>query len=129
MPRSDGYTLAGRLPPLLERRIRMKNEIIIHVRSFPALVHDHRTGQEGPITVTVTREQLRAAKIVGQSSDELIERLCDRQGYTVIEIGRPTRRTVTLDLDELLERCDQERDERNKWNFLYGDGVEERIVD
>lgn len=76
----------------------MKNEITINLRAFPVLAHDHRTGQEEAITVTVTKDQLRAAQIVGESSKELIERLCDRQGYTVLEIGKPVKRAVALDL-------------------------------
>ena len=79
----------------------MKNEITLHLRQFPVLVHDHRTGREENITVTVAKQQLQAAQIVGQSSTELIERLCDRQGYTVIEIGKPAKRTVTVDLEKL----------------------------
>ena len=100
----------------------MKNEIALHLRRFPVLVHDHRTGREEHITVTVAKQQLQAAQIVGQSSTELIERLCDRQGYTMFEIGTPTKRTVTVDLDKLLERYDQELDEQAKWNCLYGGG-------
>ena len=69
----------------------MKNQIMITARVFPLVVHDHRTGKEEAITVPVTKEQLRAAQLVGQSSTELIERICDRQGYTVIEIGQPDK--------------------------------------
>lgn len=100
----------------------MKNEITLHLRQFPVLVHDHRTGREENITVTVAKQQLQAAQIVGQSSTELIERLCDRQGYSVLEIGKPAKRTVAVDLDKLLERYDLDQDERNKWNYLNGGG-------
>ena len=81
----------------------MKSEIILHLRQFPVLAHDHRTGREENITVTVAKQQLQAAQIVGQSATELIERLCDRQGYTVFEIGKPVKHTVAVDLDKLLE--------------------------
>ena len=94
----------------------MKNEITLHLRQCPVLAHDHRAGQEEAITVTVTKDQLRAAHIVGQSSKELIERLCDRQGYTVIEIGKPDKLTVTVDLDKLVEQ----HEEQAKWNYLNG---------
>lgn len=79
----------------------MKNEIILNLRAFPVTAHDHRTGQEAQIIVTVAKNQLQAAQIVGQSSKELIERLCDRQGYTVLEIGKPIKRAVSLDLGAL----------------------------
>lgn len=82
----------------------MKNEMTIHLRVFPVLVHDHRTGAEEAITVPVTKQQLQAAQIVGQSSNELIERLCERQGYTVLEIGTPEKGAVTLDLYDLVRR-------------------------
>lgn len=68
---------------------------------------------------TVTKKQLQAAQIVGQSSTELIERLCDRQGYSVLEIGKPFKVSVTVDLDKLV---DQQQD-RAKWDYLYGGGA------
>lgn len=83
----------------------MKNEIILNLRQFPVLAYDDRQGGEAAITVTVTKDQLRAAQIVGQSSKELIERLCERQGYTVIEIGKPDKVAVTVDLDKLVEEA------------------------
>lgn len=82
----------------------MNNKITITVRIFPALGHDHRTGKEEAITVPVTKEQLRAAQLVGQSSKELVERLCERQGYTVIEIGQPDKLSMDIDLEELVKQ-------------------------
>ena len=96
----------------------MKNELVLNLRQFPVVAHDHRTGQEKAITVTATKDQLRAAQLVGQSSKELIERLCDRQGYTVMEIGKPFKLAVAVDLDKLVE----EQEERDKYNYLYGTG-------
>lgn len=96
----------------------MKNKISLVLRQFPVTAHDHRTGKEEAIVVTLTKEQLQAAGVVGQSSKELVERLCDRQGYTVIEIGPPGKLTVTVDLDKLVE----EHEERQKaeWLLLHG---------
>ncbi len=85
----------------------MKNAIQITARAFPVLAHDHRTGTEKSITVTVTKDQLRAAQIVGESSKELVERLCDRQGYSVIEIGTPDKLTLSVDLDRLVEEYEE----------------------
>lgn len=82
----------------------MKNTITLNLRQFPVLAHDHRDGQEKHITVTVTKDQLRAAQIVGESSKELIERMCERQGYSVLEIGKPAKLAVSVDLDKLAER-------------------------
>lgn len=94
----------------------MKNEIALNLRQFPVLAHDHRTGEVEAITVTLAKQQLQTAQIVGQSSKELIERLCERQGYTVIEIGTPDKLAVTVDLDKLVEQ----HDEQVKWNYLHG---------
>ena len=82
----------------------MKNTITITVRNFPVLAHDHRTGKEEAITVPVTKEQLRAAQLVGQSSKELIERLCEKQGYSVIEIGIPDKLSIPLNLEALVKQ-------------------------
>lgn len=98
----------------------MKNEIILNLRQFPVLAHDHRDGQEKHIVVTVAKNQLQAAQIVGQSSKELVERLCDRQGYSVLEIGKPSKVAVTVDLDKLVEQ----KEEQDKWNYLNGIGGE-----
>jgi len=102
----------------------MTNTINLTLRQFPVVAHDHRTGKEEAITVTVTRDQLRAAGVVGQSSKELIERLCERQGYTVIEIGQPDKVTVTVDLDKLVEQ----QEERQKAEWLFQHGHERRGV-
>lgn len=81
----------------------MRNEITIQIRNFPVVVWDHRDSTEKAITVPVSRDQLRAAQAVFQSSKELIERLCSRQGYTPISIGTPDRQNITIDLAQLVE--------------------------
>lgn len=96
----------------------MKNEITLHLRQFPVLAHDHRDGQEKHIVVTLIKRQLQASQLVGQSSKELIERLCDRQGYSILEIGRPSKIAVTVDLDKLVEQ----HEEQAKYDYLYGLG-------
>lgn len=101
----------------------MKNEIILNLRQFPVTAYDNRDGQERRITVTVAKNQLQAAQIVGQSSKELIERLCERQGYTVLEIGKPSKVAVTVDLDKLVEQ----HEEQAKYDYLYGAGGGEAV--
>lgn len=102
----------------------MKNAITITVRNFPVLAHDNRTGKEEAITVPVTKEQLRAAQLVGQSSTELIERLCERQGYTVVEIGQPDKLSMDIDLEELIRKYEEYQEDKAKWDYLYGGGAE-----
>ena len=58
--------------------------------------------------------------IVVSHSIEQIERLCERQGYTVIEIGTPDKVTVTVDLDKLVEQ--QEERQKAEWLFQHGHG-------
>lgn len=104
----------------------MKNEIVLNLRQFPVLVYDsHKDiGTEETIVVTVAKNQLQAAQIVGQSSKELIERLCERQGYTAIEIGKPFKVAATVDLDRLVEQHEKQA----KFNYLYGAGSGEAGV-
>lgn len=102
----------------------MKNQITITVRVFPVVAHDHRTGKEERITVPVTKEQLRAAQLVGQSSKELLERLCERQGYSVIEIGQPRKLSMTLNLEELIRKYEEHQEDKAKWDYLYGGGAD-----
>ena len=79
----------------------MKTEWNIQARAFPITVHDHSTGQEREDQIVLTKEQLQAAQIVGQSSKELIQRIYNRQGFRVLDIGKPERRSIDLSLDEL----------------------------
>lgn len=52
------------------------------------------------IPVILTKEQLRAAQTVGESSKELIQRICSRDGYKVLDIGKADRRTFEINLSE-----------------------------
>ncbi len=87
----------------------MKNCITINVRVFPVLAWDHRTGKEEAITVPVTKEMLQAATLTGQSSNELVERICDRQGYEALEIGKPDKLPITVNLEDLVERYEEQQ--------------------
>jgi hypothetical protein len=79
----------------------MKTNISLELREFPVIVRDERTGEEICDTVVLDKTRLQAAQIVGQSCKELIQRLYNRQGYRVVEIGTPERRSVNLNLEEL----------------------------
>lgn len=78
----------------------MKTTLNLSLLRFLVAVQD-KDGQQSGILVTLTKDQLRAAQLCGQSSKELIERLCARQGYTVLDIGKAARKTVVVDLDAL----------------------------
>lgn len=53
------------------------------------------------IPVILTKGQLRAAQTVGESSKEVIHRICERDGYTVLDIGKAERRTFEINLAEM----------------------------
>lgn len=79
------------------------NTIQIYALRFPVTVRGGESGS-AVIPVILTKEQLRAAGIVEQSSKELIHRICNREGYTVLEIGNPERKTLEVNLNELWGR-------------------------
>lgn len=79
----------------------MKTIMTIQTRIFPVTIRDGRTGGITTDAIILTKEQLQAAQLVGQSSKELIHRLYDRAGCTVFEIGKAEKREITLNLEEL----------------------------
>ena len=79
----------------------MKTNTTIYVRAFDVKVHDRLTDEITQDTVVLTKEQLQAVQLVGQSSKELITRICGRAGYDVVEIGKAEKREVLLNLEEL----------------------------
>jgi hypothetical protein len=77
----------------------MKTEIAMQVRAFPVVIQSH--DEKRSDTIVLTKEQLQAAQIVGQSSKELIYRLYNRQGFKVLDIGKPFKKTICINLEEL----------------------------
>lgn len=73
----------------------------IHLLRFYVRVWNPKTETNSEEPVTLTKEQLRAAGLIGLSSKEVIARICERRGLQVLEIGKAARRTVSIDLDEL----------------------------
>ncbi len=90
----------------------------LHLRVFPVLAHDHRTGSEEALCVPVTKDELRASQVCGQSSKELVTRLVERQGYSVIEIGVPDKQSVKFDLVKLAEWWENHESARRKEDYL-----------
>ena len=79
----------------------MNTYITIEARRFPVTIRDERTGAVSEDHIVLDKEQLQACQIVGQSSKELIQRIYNRQGFRVLEIGKPERRSIELSLEEL----------------------------
>ena len=78
----------------------MKTFETICVRIFPVKLWDTRSGDEITDEIVLTKAMLTAAQLVGQSSKELIQRAYNREGYSVLEIGKARKMTVTVDLEE-----------------------------
>jgi len=77
------------------------NRIAIEVRRFPVTLRDERTEDIMQESIILDKQRLRAAQLVGQSSKELIQRFYNRQGFRVLEVGKPERRSLTLSLEDL----------------------------
>lgn len=87
------------------------NRITIETRRFPVTLRDERTGEITQDHIILDKRCLQAAQMVGQSSKELIQRFYNRQGFRVLEIGTPERRSLDLSLEDLWEL----RDGLNRW--------------
>lgn len=79
----------------------MKNDVTMQARAYSVTVEDQRSGEKSVELIALDKQQLQAAQIVGQSSNELIYRLFNRQGYKVLDIGKPVKKEIVVDLTEL----------------------------
>lgn len=79
----------------------MKTTMEIQARAFPVTILDGRTGTTKEDQIVLTKQQLQAAQLVGQSATELIYRLYNREGYKVLDIGTPERKEIKMDLEQL----------------------------
>ena len=77
----------------------MKTELTMSLRVFRVTVRDGRSNEVRENTLTVTKEQLRAAWLCGLDSRDYIRRLYGREGYAVLEIGKPVKRDIVLELE------------------------------
>ena len=79
----------------------MTNDVTMQARAYSVTVEDQRSGEKSVELIALDKQQLQAAQIVGQSSNELIYRLFNRQGYKVLDIGKPVKKEIVVDLTEL----------------------------
>lgn len=84
----------------------MKTNITIEARRFPVTLRDERTGEIIQSSIILDKQRLQAAQLVGQSSKELIHRFYNRQGFRLLEIGTPERRSLNLSLEDLWDLSD-----------------------
>lgn len=76
----------------------MKTEIKISVRAYPVEIRDERSGEQKQDTIVLDKARLQAASLVGMDDKDLIFRIYNRQGYRVLEVGKPTKAEITVDL-------------------------------
>ena len=74
----------------------MTNEVTMQARAYSVTVEDQRSGEKSVELIALDKQQLQAAQIVGQSSNELIYRLFNRQGYKVLDIGKPVKKEIEI---------------------------------
>ena len=79
---------------------------LLYTSAFPVIVENTETQEVKKDIIVLTKEHLRAAQLVGQSSKELITRICANEGYRVVEIGKPAKRDVTFNLPLLCGLAD-----------------------
>lgn len=85
----------------------MKTVLTIEVRCFPVTIRDERTGEVSQDYIILDKARLQACGMVGESSKELIQRIFNRRGFWVLEIGKPERRSIDLNLSELWQLHDK----------------------
>lgn len=81
----------------------METTIKIEARRFPVVIRHAGTGIVSSDHIIISKEQLIACDVVGQSSKELICRLYGRKGYKVMDIGKAEKKTLCVNLGELWE--------------------------
>lgn len=79
----------------------MKTYMEINIRVFPVKIRDERTGLKTEDTIVLEKPRLQAAQLVEIDSKELIRRIYNQQGYKVLDIGKPLKQEITLDLKRL----------------------------
>lgn len=76
----------------------MKTEIKITVRAYPVEIRDERSGEQKQDKIVLDKARLQAASFVGMDDKDLIFRIYNRQGFRVLEVGKPTKAEITVNL-------------------------------
>ena len=82
----------------------MKTEKMITVRAYPVEIRDERTGEKMKDTIVLDKAMLQAGAMVGLGDEDIIFRLYNRKGYRVLEIGKPVKADLVVDLAELYHK-------------------------
>lgn len=79
----------------------MKTEIKIPVRAFTVELKDTRTGERITDIIVLEKGRIQAAALFDMGDEDIIYRIYNRQGYRVMEIGKPKKVELAVDLEEL----------------------------
>lgn len=75
----------------------------LQLRAFKVKIFDNRTLETKMDVIVFDKSVLQAAQLLGESSDNLIKKHYNRQGYTVIETVEVIKREAQLNLLKLFE--------------------------
>lgn len=81
----------------------MKTEIKIPVRAYPVVLKDTRTGELLHDTIVLEKSRLQAGAMFDLSDEDIICRIYNRKGYRVLEIGKPDKVELAVDLQQLYQ--------------------------
>ena len=79
----------------------MKTEIKIPVRAYQVELKDARTGERSTDTIVLEKSRIQAAALFDLGDEDIIYRIYNRQGYRVLEIGKPKKVELTVDLEQI----------------------------
>lgn len=79
----------------------MKTEIKIPVRAYPVELKDTRTGELLHDTIVLEKSRLQAGAMFDLGDEDIICRIYNRKGYRVLEIGKPDKVELAVDLQQL----------------------------
>lgn len=79
----------------------MKTEIKIPVRAFQVTLKDTRTGEVMEDSIVLEKSRIQAAALFDLGDEDIIYRIYNRKGYRVLEISKPRKVELAIDLEEL----------------------------
>ena len=76
----------------------MISEIKIPVRVYTVTLKDTRTGEVRKDRIILEKSRLQAGALFDLGDEDIICRIYNRQGYRVLEIDKPHKVELTIDL-------------------------------
>lgn len=76
----------------------MTTEIKIPVRVYPVTLKDTRTGKVTKDKIVLEKARLQAGALFDLGDENIIYRIYNRQGYRVLEIEKPQKIELIIDL-------------------------------